>query len=111
MSCTTHFYEPASGHGLKHDPFNSIVAPRPIGWISSQDEEGHLNLAPYSFFNALNYKPPVIAFSSIGRKDTLRNVEQTKEFVWNLVTLELSAAMNTTSVTHHEWWTSSNSRA
>lgn len=48
-----HFYEPANGHGLPHDPFNAIVGPRPIGWISSQDREGRLNLAPYSFFQCL----------------------------------------------------------
>ena len=58
-----HFYEPAKGHGLKHDPFNAIVAPRPIGWISSRDTKGHVNLAPYSFFNAFCYVPPIIGFS------------------------------------------------
>ncbi|MDF9899378.1 UNVERIFIED_ORG: flavin reductase (DIM6/NTAB) family NADH-FMN oxidoreductase RutF [Pseudomonas reinekei] len=57
-----HFYEPANGHGLPHDPFNAIVGPRPIGWISSKDAEGRLNLAPYSFFNAFNYIPPIIGF-------------------------------------------------
>jgi hypothetical protein len=50
-----HYYEPASGHGLKHDPFNAIIAPRPIGWISSRDAKGNVNLAPYSFFNGFNY--------------------------------------------------------
>ena len=89
-----HFYEPASGHGLAHDPFNAIVGPRPIGWISSHDENGVLNLAPYSFFNAFNYIPPIIGFASIGRKDTLRNIEQTGEFVWNLATRPLAEAMN-----------------
>src|SRR3978361_2547286 len=73
-----HFYEPAKGHGLPHDPFNAIVAPRPIGWISSRDAEGHVNLAPHSFFNAFNYKPPIIGFSSTGFKDTARNVGQTR---------------------------------
>lgn len=90
-----HVYEPRLGHGLPHDPFNAIVGPRPIGWIASQDEAGHLNLAPYSFFNAFNYTPPIVGFASIGRKDTLRNVEATGEFVWNLATRELAEAMNT----------------
>ena len=92
-----HFYEPAQGHGLKHDPFNAIVGPRPIGWISSRGADGRVNLAPYSFFNAFNYHPPIIGFSSVGAKDTLRNVRESGEFVWNLVTRELSAAMNETS--------------
>ena len=81
-----HFYEPARGHGLPHDPFNAIIGPRPIGWISSRSEDGILNLAPYSFFNAFNYVPPIIGFSSQGRKDTLKNIEATGEFVWNLAT-------------------------
>ena len=62
----THFYEPRLGHGLAHDPFGSIVGPRPIGWISSQSADGVLNLAPYSFFNAFNYAPPIIGFASLG---------------------------------------------
>ncbi|HSN70397.1 MAG TPA: flavin reductase, partial [Steroidobacteraceae bacterium] len=85
-------YEPRHGHGLPHDPFNSIVGPRPIGWIASRDREGRLNLAPYSFFNAFNYKPPIIGFASIGYKDTVRNIEQTGEFVWNLATRPLAEA-------------------
>ena len=89
-----HFYEPAKGHGLPHDPFNAIVGPRPIGWISSQDSEGHLNLAPYSFFNAFNYTPPIIGFASIGAKDSLRNIQQTGEFGWNLATRPLASQMN-----------------
>jgi len=89
-----HYYEPRNGHGLPHDPFNAIVGPRPIGWISSQDIEGRRNLAPYSFFNAFNYVPPIIGFSSIGYKDTVRNIEQTGEFAWNLVTRPLAVAMN-----------------
>ncbi len=64
--------------------------PRPIGWISSQDAEGRLNLAPYSFFNAFNYIPPIIGFSSVGRKDSLNNIEQTGEFAWNLATRPLA---------------------
>lgn len=89
-----YFYQPAQGHGLAHDPFNAIVGPRPIGWISSQSATGDLNLAPYSFFNAFNYTPPLIGFASIGRKDTLRNIEATGEFVWNLATRPLAEAMN-----------------
>ncbi len=94
MSDDIHFYEPANGHGLPHDPFNAIVGPRPIGWISSHDREGRLNLAPYSFFNAFNYIPPIIGFSSVGRKDSLNNIEQTGEFVWNLATRPLAEQMN-----------------
>ena len=93
---TTHFYEPRQGHRLPHDPFNAIVGPRPIGWISSQSDEGALNLAPYSFFNAFNYTPPIVGFASIGYKDTVRNIEQTREFAWNLVTRPLAEAMNQT---------------
>jgi flavin reductase (DIM6/NTAB) family NADH-FMN oxidoreductase RutF len=94
MSDDDYFYEPARGHGLPHDPFNAIVGPRPIGWISSRGSDGVLNLAPYSFFNAFNYVPPIIGFSSQGRKDTLRNIEATGEFVWNLATRPLAEAMN-----------------
>ena len=89
-----HFYRPADGHGLRHDPFNAIVGPRPIGWISSQDGQGRLNLAPYSFFNAFNYVPPIVGFASIGAKDTLRNVRATGEFGWNLATRPLAERMN-----------------
>ncbi len=94
-----HFYEPAQGHGLTHDPFNAIVGPRPIGWISSRDGRGRLNLAPYSFFNAFNYRPPIIGFASIGAKDTLRNVEETGEFAWNLATMALAERMNASAAT------------
>ncbi len=93
-----HFYEPRNGHGLKHDPFNSIVGPRGIGWISTRSEQGTLNLAPYSFFNGFNYVPPIVGFSSIGAKDSLRNIEATREFAWNLVTRELADAMNETCI-------------
>ncbi|WP_202942544.1 MULTISPECIES: flavin reductase family protein [Alteromonas] len=92
-----HFYEPEKGHGLAHDPFNAIIAPRPIGWISTKSKEGVLNLAPYSFFNALNYTPPLIGFSSVGAKDTLKNAQETGEFCWNLVSIHLVEAMNQTS--------------
>ena len=76
----SHFYEPAQGHGLGHDPFNAIIAPRPIGWISSRGADGSVNLAPYSFFNAFNYHPPLIGFSSVTAKDSLRNAQETGEF-------------------------------
>lgn len=95
MSEHVHFYEPAKGHDLPHDPFNAIVGPRPIGWISSHNEQGQLNLAPYSFFNAFNYVPPIIGFSSIGYKDSVRNIERTGEFCWNLATHALAEQMNT----------------
>ena len=94
MSTSIHSYEPRLGHGLPHDPFNSIVSPRPIGWISTRSASGVNNLAPYSFFNAFNYVPPLIGFASIGHKDTLRNIEETGEFVWNLTTRALADAMN-----------------
>ena len=94
MQDDSYYYEPALGHGLAHDPFNAIVGPRPIGWIASRSAEGILNLAPYSFFNAFNYIPPIIGFASIGHKDSLSNIEQTGEFVWNLATLPLAEAMN-----------------
>lgn len=99
MEDTFYFYEPIKGHGLPHDPFNAIIGPRPIGWISTHDGAGNFNLAPYSFFNAFAYKPPVIGFSSSGRKDTLRNVERTGEFVWNLATMALAGQMNASSAT------------
>jgi len=91
-----HFYEPRSGHRLPHDPFNAIVGPRPVGWISSHNLAGALNLAPYSFFNAFNYTPPIVGFASIGYKDTVRNIEQTGEFAWNLATRSLAEQMNQT---------------
>jgi flavin reductase (DIM6/NTAB) family NADH-FMN oxidoreductase RutF len=97
MKENVHFYEPKNGHGLAHDPFNALIAPRPIGWISSHNMQGQLNLAPYSFFNAFNYTPPIIGFASVGAKDSLRNIQQTGEFCWNLVTQELAEAMNQTS--------------
>ena len=93
---SSHFYEPRLGHGLPHDPFNAIVGPRPIGWISTRSARGALNAAPYSFFTAFNYTPPIVGFSSIGYKDSVRNIEQTGEFVWNLVTRPLAEAMNQT---------------
>jgi flavin reductase (DIM6/NTAB) family NADH-FMN oxidoreductase RutF len=96
-SSGAYFYEPSLGHGLPHDPLNAIIGPRPIGWISSRGLDGSVNLAPYSFFNAFNYSPPIIGFASIGSKDSLRNIRETGEFVWNLVTRPLLAQMNETS--------------
>jgi flavin reductase (DIM6/NTAB) family NADH-FMN oxidoreductase RutF len=93
-----HFYEPVAGHGLRHDPLNAIVAPRPIGWISTVSGAGVRNLAPYSFFNLFNYKPPIVGFCSVGAKDSLANARDTGEFVWNLATRDLAEAMNASSV-------------
>ena len=92
-----HSYEPRDGHGLAHDPFNAMVAPRPIGWIGTRSAAGVRNLAPYSFFNALGYRPPTVGFSSEGRKDTLANVEETGVFTWNLATRRLAERMNASS--------------
>jgi flavin reductase (DIM6/NTAB) family NADH-FMN oxidoreductase RutF len=92
-----HFYDPHQGHGLKHDPFKAIVAPRVIGWISSLDAQGRVNLAPYSFFGAFASFPYVIGFSSEGRKDSISNIETTREFVWNMSTRPLAERMNRTS--------------
>lgn len=92
-----HFYEPRLGHGLPHDPFKAIVAPRPIGWISTIDAEGRVNLAPYSFFNAFCDTPPIVGFSSSGRKDSQHNVEATGEFVANLATRRQAEAVNLSS--------------
>lgn len=92
-----HTYRPTDGTGLPHDPFNAIVGPRPIGWISSLSATGVPNLAPYSFFNGFNYRPPLIGFSSIGWKDSVANIDSTGEFVWNLATRDLASAMNETS--------------
>ena len=82
---------------LPHDPFKAIVAPRPIGWISSISAKGEVNLAPYSFFNGVNSRPPMVMFASEGRKDSVRNIEETGEFVCNLATFDLRDAMNATS--------------
>ena len=90
------FYEPSKGHGLPHDPFNAIVGPRPIGWISTRGADGSRNLAPYSFFNAFNYTPPIVGFSSTSPKDSVRNARETGEFGWNLTTRTLAEAMNAT---------------
>jgi flavin reductase (DIM6/NTAB) family NADH-FMN oxidoreductase RutF len=92
------FYETdANRHGLRHDPFKALVAPRPIGWISSLSAQGLVNLAPYSYFNAVSNDPHVVVFGSQGRKDSQRNIEETGEFVCNLATWDLREAMNQTS--------------
>lgn len=97
MSGQRYTYQPRAGHGLPHDPLNAIIAPRPIGWISSLSATGVHNLAPYSFFNCFNYQPPIIGFASIGKKDSVRNILETREFVWNLVTRPLAEAANESS--------------
>jgi flavin reductase (DIM6/NTAB) family NADH-FMN oxidoreductase RutF len=84
-------------HGLPRDPFKAIVAPRPIGWITSINSKDEINLAPYSFFNAVSDEPPIVLFSSEGRKDSLVFIEETGEFVCNLATFELRAAVVATS--------------
>ena len=92
------FYEATGNqHGLKHDPLKALIVPRPIGWISTVSREGAVNLAPYSFFNAVADDPPVVMFSSAGRKDSQRNAETTGEFVCNLATWDLREAMVATS--------------
>ncbi len=92
------FYEPAKrNHGHAHDPLLAIVAPRPIGWISSLSADGKVNLAPYSYFNIFSVRPAIVGFSSTGRKDTLANVEQTREFVCNLAVQPLLEQINLTS--------------
>src|SRR5690625_7771584 len=96
---SVHFYEPKKGHGLPHDPMNAIVGPRVIGWIGTRSQQGVLNLAPYSFFNLFNYRPPILGFSSIGYKDSVRNAIETGEFSWNLATQTLATAMNQSSTT------------
>ena len=92
-----HFYEPAQGHGLPHDPLNAIIGPRPIGWIATVSADGRRNLAPYSFFNLFAYRPPILGFCSNGAKDSLANARATGEFVWNLATRDLAVAMNETA--------------
>ncbi|SAL46459.1 Asp/Glu/hydantoin racemase [Caballeronia choica] len=97
MTDDVHFYSPEEGHGLRHDPFKAIVAPRVIGWISSRDADGRVNLAPYSFFGAFATFPSIIGFSSEGFKDSIRNIEATGEFVWNMSSRDLAERMNRTS--------------
>lgn len=98
------FYRPEDGHGLPHNPFSAIVAPRPIGWISTRGSDGSENLAPYSFFNAVAYTPPQVIFSSTsakpdrdGTKDSVANIRETGVFCCNIVSRALAEAMNDTS--------------
>jgi flavin reductase (DIM6/NTAB) family NADH-FMN oxidoreductase RutF len=96
------FYEPKDGHGLPRDPFKALVAPRPIGWFTTLNDAGQVNLAPYSYFNAVADNPPVVMFSggtldTVPRKDSVRNAEETGEFVHNLVGWDLHKQMNETS--------------
>ncbi|MCS0501880.1 flavin reductase family protein [Ancylobacter mangrovi] len=92
------FYEPARrNHGLPHDPLKALVAPRPIGWISTLAEDGTANLAPYSFFNLVSENPSIVMFSSAGIKDSARNAIASGEFVCNLATLELIKQVNLSS--------------
>lgn len=93
------FYEPAKrNHGLSHDPFKALVAPRPIGWISTRSLDGSLNLAPYSYFNALSDNPWLVAFASDGKKDSMSFAAESGEFVVNIVTEKFASAMVKTSV-------------
>ncbi len=92
------FYDTESNaHGMAHDPFKAIVAPRPIGWIGTKGRDGSRNLSPYSFFNAVGDKPKMVMFSSSGRKDSLRNVEETGVFTASFVSRSLLDQMNTSS--------------
>ena len=93
------FYEPEKRDRamLPHDPFKAIVAPRPIGWITSISAKNEVNLAPYSYFNGVNSRPNLVMFASEGRKDSVSNIAETGEFVCNLATWDLRAAMNMTS--------------
>jgi len=91
------FYRPENGHGLPHNPFNAIVTPRPIGWISTRGADGSDNLAPYSFFNAIAYVPPQVMFASTGTKDSVANIRETGVFCVNVVSKALLPAMNTSS--------------
>ena len=98
------FYRPENGHGLPHNPFNAVVTPRPIGWISTRGADGQDNLAPYSFFNAVAYDPPQVMFASTSAKpdrgdtkDSVANIRDTGDFAVNIVAYEMRDAMNKTS--------------
>ena len=92
-----HYDTAANNHGLRHNPFKALAVPRPIGWIASSSKDGVHNLAPYSFFNAMGDRPPLVMFSSSGRKDSLRNIEETGEFTCSLATYDLRDQMNLSS--------------
>ena len=92
------FYEPRKNdHGLPHNPFKALVAPRPIGWVTTMSAKGEINLSPYSFFNAVSDRADIVVFSSAGYKDAITLAEETREFVCNLATWDLRDAMNATS--------------
>jgi flavin reductase (DIM6/NTAB) family NADH-FMN oxidoreductase RutF len=97
------FFTPGThkDHGLTYSPLKAIVCPRPIGWISSIDNDGRSNLAPYSFFNAISELPPMVGYSSspgeFGDKDSLINIRETKQFVVNIVSAAQTMAMNASS--------------
>jgi flavin reductase (DIM6/NTAB) family NADH-FMN oxidoreductase RutF len=92
------FYDTSrNAHGMAHDPFKAIVAPRPIGWIGTKGRDGSLNLSPYSFFNAVGDRPKMVMFSSSGRKDSLRNVEETGVFTTSFVSRALLEKMSLSS--------------
>lgn len=94
------FYDTeTNAHGMSHDPFKAIVAPRPIGWIGTRGRDGSINLSPYSFFNIVSDTPKIIMFSSTGRKDSLRNAEETGVFTASLASRHLAEAVNASSVT------------
>ena len=101
------FYEPKNGYPFEIDPFNALVFPRPIGWISSLSQKGIPNLAPYSFFNAVAYTPPQVMFAASFKpntntyKDSVENILKTKEFVVNFVTIAMSEKMNLSSIDAH----------
>ena len=94
---SVYFYETAKGHKLPHDPLKAIIAPRPIGWISTLNSEGRPNLAPYSFFNMVCAVPPIVVFASTGYKHSVSNAQQTGEFVVNVATFSLLHAVSVTS--------------
>ena len=95
------FYETRTNdHGLPRDPFKAIVSPRPVGWITSMSSKGEINLAPYSFFNAVSDGPPIVMFSSDGYKDSLAFIAETREFVCNLAILDLLAAVVMTGISY-----------
>ena len=99
------FYKPNfRPESLPHDPFKAIVSPRPIGWISTINKDGSANLAPYSFFNAIGDKPPMVIFSKTGpklglkeEKDSVVNIRDTGEFAVNFVSFDLTDQMNISS--------------
>lgn len=93
------FYDARTKAPLKHDPVKALVAPRPIGWISTLSREGVANLAPYSFFNLVASGPSIVAFSSAGRKDSQTNAEQTGEFVCNIASFDQREAVNSSAAT------------